>query len=643
LKKNKIILLIPILSFLSEFNAIAKIVGEVRNPPLEQMINQYGSWDIVNLTTWSAFRQMGYNWGKDFWYPYGEIMTLTDGIFGKLIMIFLQPVIIFLVGLIFIKLIQTHNITNVNNLSIVLILQSIYLFYSTDANTLRYFIPILFSTVALVTAVVMKSFIKVILFQVPLLFLVYAVYDGIIVSYAIFLTLLVIYYIVSNRNQLILKVISIHLVNLILVFVKIRVYTQTDNMIQMLSLNTVTSNGIRSPLIPGGLTTALPLSQLLTYVVPWLFLIIVVFHIARNKNRLTVNSIPIKLVQINILLFSLFLLYRHLMWPPKYDILLPVNILIISSFIFEYCISKMDAEKFKWIREVSIVVILIILFQLNFFTSIFNNLLQVNSYFGATKNLFSYSMKNQDSLFYSDWVKSIRKTNNNLQISTEFPDYLRDNRFYIFGDYPIHHGWNYILMNSKPYYTITNWETTAPIVEDKVLQEFQSDPPKFIVLDLRNRDFMGIPYFLRVPNITEYIFLNYSEIDRIGNLIILKKSKEIVIENNIRLFVEIFGNKLDFKFYPAKLRPNLKNCTSEVICDQWIRFDMSKDLATSEFNLISKNYKDLEFQVTFNQSKEQEYYFNLNYLWFVRSKSDWFVETKLDYEFEKYSRVDDKV
>lgn len=198
-------------------------------------------------------------------------------------------------------------------------------------------------------------------------------------------------------------------------------------------------------------------------------------------------------------------------------------------------------------------------------------------------------------------------------------------------------------MNSKPYYTITNWETTAPIVEDKVLQEFQSDPPKFIVLDLRNRDFMGIPYFLRVPNITEYIFLNYSEIDRIGNLIILKKSKEIVIENNIRLFVEIFGNKLDFKFYPAKLRPNLKNCTSEVICDQWIRFDMSKDLATSEFNLISKNYKDLEFQVTFNQSKEQEYYFNLNYLWFVRSKSDWFVETKLDYEFEKYSRVDDKV
>jgi hypothetical protein len=617
--------LIPLVSFLSFPESPNSSLKSVVNPDIQALVDRYGDWDAINFTTWSALHQSGYSWGKEYWYPYGNLLYVSEGLFGAIFQRLSLPICILILGIICRRILKQRTRYNNNwHRILILLIQSLGLFFEYDINFIRYIIPFILLMYSLL------SLSEKIIHQLPMAIYVHVLTDGAIFSYLILIGGLLYLKIFLKNLGLNNKVLLIHFMNLIILFTSIFQFDKIQNLYHQATIGNIYSSGNASQIIYDDLEKSPSNSSFLTLFMPWLLLIVLLYlvYVQKKKNILIIHVITLIFADI----YIFYLLYRALIWPNS-DTNASINILlIIINLLLILCVvNKPDSIIMKTFLIISSMSVLFYLSQNYIFH--FANIKSIDG-----KNLISefsrtYSViKNKKLYFKSDWNQSIlnyaEKSRPDL---LELSAILKGKSFYILGDYPNNSNWLYAINKAVPPYSLITFANSSKKIEAVSLKRIEK--LNQIVIPKNTQEFIGIPVYLRQPEIFNYIVNNFILATEMDNHFILERSKV----SNLSFFEKEYGNSVDLKyliynFDGKELNSKCVNINS--ICISEIEI-LNQSLLTLDFTDKSSG---TIFSVKFASKSESPYLkrkIDFRYVWFLNTNREWMVENTIDVRMTK--------
>jgi hypothetical protein len=278
-------------------------------------------------------------------------------------------------------------------------------------------------------------------------------------------------------------------------------------------------------------------------------------------------------------------------------------------------IHKFNTKLHETAREtlgvLSVLTILIVLFATPVGAGTFTTILRAPQQAKVFLNdIFNFEI--DEVLLHSAWMKEDQKSLEKLKIQFGpfFQDLLSDTP-YILGDRPD----IYRALGKKPYWAISQYNLSPKSAQEKVLAQIKERNPKFVLVD-RNvsaQNFDNVPSSLRNPIIYRHIVENYSFLGTFGDIDLYERSGKI---EDLIGWRNLLGGSLDVSALPLIVsKPSACSDLSDANCKEYLKFRLG-----GIGNLkLDFNCSGMRYSLTSSSHLLKpgvDYWFPLNNVWF---------------------------
>jgi len=594
--ENKVKLLTPKLWYSLVAMALATPFLEGQVQGLKNIVSS-PDFDSQQINAWYDFKSLGYTEMKDFWFPYGGMIWVQDGLVGlTLRWILLSTLIIMIFSLVW-------NKSKINLLQIAPVVLTILLSVNYSIIAIRYAFPLM-ALITFLAPSTKKHRGYLVIRSLPFAtaiwmspeMSVFVVVLGIIGMFAIRSRR------VCDSSQVSMWTWIAPLSSLALLFLSQLFSGQLLNTTHLLLNSREILEYGYSPMLAFNFDISADYFTLFRLSVVALSLMGLIRALSKIMgNFWNSQSSHTDYIQCVIGIYGLFLLQKEMsrggitLW---ISMLMGLAIsLIIHSELDENFGSNLRTKSAKntalALSSCSILTVAVVLFATpvgaGTFTTIVRAPQQIKVLLGDLKSNDVHKI-----LFHAAWSQENEKKLIELAnlFGPNFEEVSKDN-FYILGDRPD----IYRAFGKQPYWAISQYNLSPKSSQEKVLKQIQARNPKFVLVDrsISAQNFDSFPSSLRNPIIYRYIVDHYKFVATFGDVDLYEIGRS---ENGLVSWGNLLSNTLDISALPLVVAPPKvcsQNRTEE--CEIFLKFRLLEvqnlkleiNCAGESFNLVSSS------------------------------------------------------
>lgn len=577
-------------------------------------------FDSQQINAWYDFKSQGFLEMKDFWFPYGGMIWIQDGLLGLVLRwILLSTLLVMFFSLFW-------NKQKIKPFQIAPIVVTIILSMNYSIIAIRYAFPLM-ALIVFVSGSLKNSKTSLLVRSVPLAIAFWMSPEMSV--FVVALGLLWVSLVRSNRidseNSLPIWIWLIPTASAAFLIVFQIINGQLMNTAHLLlSSKEILEYGY-SPILGFNFEISSDFLSLFRLLVISLSLMLLVRALSSLIRHFRTSQITHDdFIQFVIGLFGLFLLQKEMsrggltLW---ISMLLGLSISYTAYSQTDERSNRNISESFKKATDsilttCSLLTLAIMLFVTpvgaGTFTSIVRAPQQIKVLIGDIN-----ASDSRKILFHALWGQENKQKKSELAslFGAYFQEISNDN-FYILGDRPD----IYRAFGKQPYWAISQYNLSPKSAQEKVLKQIKSRNPKFVLVD-RNTSaqyFDSLPSSLRNPIVYRYVIDNYRFVATLGEIDLYELSDGDI---DLLAWTNLFSNKLDVLALPLVVAPP-RVCDDNDIgqgCERFLKFSL-KDINSLnlEVNCAQNNYELISSSRLLIQGTT--YWFPLNHVWFWSSR-----------------------
>jgi hypothetical protein len=572
-------------------------------------------FDSQQINAWFDFKSQGFVEMRDFWFPYGGMMWVQDGLLGIVLRWILLSTLIFMVINYFWEKSRQH-VTQLSYLIIAVLLMTNYQIIS-----IRYVFPLM-SLLVFFNIREYESRSIQLTKSLPLAVAIWMSPEMSIFVIGLSVFGVVLLYLCRcdesydrSLHRSILPIISF----LILIFYQLQ-NGQLKNTLSLLINSREILEYSFSPFLAFTFNLSMDFLGLFRLSIVMLSLVILIR--ATSNLFILVRSSKVTGMALNQFFVGVYLLFLLQKEMSRGGMTLLVAILmgLAIALLLEtqnrrlansQDMTKLSQTSSTVLRGLSALTVLAILFTTpvgsGTFTSVLRAPQQAKTFLGDLNDKEVSSV-----LIHSLW--DLENQKKLVELKNQFGPYFEElllDTPYILGDRPD----VYRALGKQPYWAISQYNLSPKSAQEKVLAEIVERNPKFVLVD-RNfsaQYFDSFPSSLRNPIVYRHIIRNYVYAGNFGNIDLYQQAAGAI---DLRNWRNLFGDKLDISALPLVVSPPLDCIESRSQgCQQYLKFKLveAKNLEV-KFNCGGVNYSLISSSNLLKRGIE--YWFPLDNVWF---------------------------
>lgn len=634
LLNNKRRFLIYIVVFLITIPSFEAIIPNILSPLTGQ------DFDSQQIFAWYEFKSRGFVEMRDFWFPYGGLIHVQEGLLGSIsLWIICSLSIIFLIS---IALIDSKIKIEVA----ILITNASILILHYPVIVARYFFPIISLVMCLKNLRIVNF--SYFLYFLPLFLSFWLSPEISLLIFLLFIfSSFVIVFLnhINNRSSkyLILPILVVTFIYIVRI-IELGTRNQLNATIYLLLNPTESIQYSYTPTLSLDFNVYANSLDFIRQLIFITFIIVSVYALLKLYTNIKNSPVSMILVQcMSVILFGYFVLQRDLI---RGGIVLWISAILILS-LFMILIINLETNALKnsnIIRVFLSIGLCCTLFATPFGISTFSKFLYSGQQLKYLINSIKFDYSFSSLLFHSNWntENDSFKSNYDDILGLESTT-LSNNDFYVLGDMPD----LYRAFNKDPYWIVSIYNLSPLVDQERVLSQIKFRNPNFVILDKRQTSlvFDQVPSHLRIPLIYDYVINNYKlfkEFDYFDILQITSESNAI----DYSYWSNILGKDIDLKglLYSTSIPEECDITKFQNECDPYLKFEFERMNPFQKSDKVSIFCGTTNHSIEFLIPKRRDVsYLNVKRFWFWDStcelaKTSNSAEVTLNY-FAKNDKV----
>jgi hypothetical protein len=573
-------------------------------------------FDSQQINAWYDFKSQGYLEMKDFWFPYGGMIWIQDGLLGLVLRwVLLSTLLVMFFSLFW-------NKQKIKAYQIAPIIVTIILSINYSIIAIRYVFPLM-ALIVFVSGSLKNTKTSLLIRSVPLSIAFWMSPEMSV--FVVALGLIWVFLVRSNRingkNNLPIWVWLIPTTSAALLVLLQLINGQLMNTVHLLLNSREILEYGYSPILGFSFEISADFLSLFRLLVISLSLMVLVQALSNLIQHFRTSQITQDdYIQFLVGLFGLFLLQKEM---SRGGLTLWISMLL--GLAISYTAYSQSAERshhnipeiFKKANDslltaCSLLALAITLFITPVGAGTFTSIVRAPQ---QIKVLIDDITTNDSRkiLFHASWSQENKQKQSEL--ASLFGPYFQEisgDNFYILGDRPD----IYRAFGKQPYWAISQYNLSPKSAQEKVLKQIKSRSPKFVLVD-RNTGaqyFDSLPSSLRNPIVYRYVIDNYRFVTTLGEIDLYEIGKD---GDNFLSWINLFSNKLDVSALPLIVAPP-RICGDKDIghaCEPFLKFTL-EDLnnLNLEVNCVQGRFDLLSSSSLL--TKGTTYWLPLNHVWF---------------------------
>lgn len=578
----------------------------------QKSVKHLSDYDSQNIATWAYQYYIGSVPYRDLWYPYSSYFYINPPIFPNNIFLFFHKSIIF-ASILFSILSLLKN--KIIQLLLVCILYNIVIYKISPIYTERYFISL---SILLIyyNYLIKKNNFKLVFIPLYLIYVSFFELNQVLYALISLIPLFIAYlfsskYTIKNLVTLASPIFLyiFLLIPIALVLKKYEIYSEYLKFYENISV--ISKYSMFPANISSWIFNLTKDGLLFTIMVLSIIFSTISFSIFGRRDLRSFFSFSGA-----VLLGILF--QKQLLRPSIVNDLIPVYILFVIILIFYYLQEINIKSNYKKFYSIIIFIILInftLKFSINDFKSNIQNIIEKFKIVYINFNYYNNFIESREIYFNKN--SFVFKNTNANEFSINFKNRYHLSKFndiYVLGD----DSFVYVSLDQQipPY--ITYYNSSAIYSQKSIVSWLKFNSPKFILWDYKKTEFDGVPNYLRVPLVFDFIQKNYSFNSKFNNYEVLTKQDNSINSDNLIQWAGFLGKSIDFKgiIKNSNIEKSISNCikskSPNII---QINANDFQDLNAS-LNFI---YNGNAYSISFILDKNiKNYYIYLDRLWFFK-------------------------
>jgi hypothetical protein len=537
--------------------------------PINPVINN--DWDSINIATWKGFKEIGLSAGKDFYYPYGNLIVLEDGYIGTILGMIIFFLVIFLFGYFIDYKLEKLKVLDRKRLQLILTFQAPFLLVDFNNGNLRYLLPIF----AILLSINSFRLDRIPFYLTNSLSLICV---GLGTESSLYLVIVIISFtlLVFFSKKDVIKNDILVLNAILLSFLIINIILEKTP-VDSLKDSAGYFAGLVSPFAIPNFT----INQLLIIILPFLVIIIAMWILFQNQNQtIQIDSYFL----ISIFLINTYILsveYKNYLQSGgmfyTLGLMVMFSLIILIFYIFLFLKNNFMQRA---VTSILLIQTLLIIKAVNFVPTITESISFLPKFAFQTIKTVS---ENPDTLIES----KIQRTFSRTTILKDSSIDLLESKIFIFGDYPTNLSGLYLINENKPpKFKLNLWNRT--IEDQKRIVEWLQLYKPYVIIPRDSESFMGVQNVVLNSIIAKYIYHNYELFDISGNLIYLQPL-DINKKGTVKL-EGVFPTTINLGYIPNSIGfrtfGNLdKSEYIEIICPDKSKAPFEREFQLEEFTI----------------------------------------------------------
>ena len=471
--------------------------------PVKPAINN--DWDSINIATWKGFKEIGLSAGKDFYYPYGNLIVLEDGYIGPILGLIIFFIVIFLFGYFIDYKLEKLEVLDRRRLLLILTFQAPFLLVDFNNGNLRYLLPI-FAILLSINSFQLGRIPFYLTNSLSLICVALGTESSLYLVIAIISFTLLVFFNKKDVNKsdiFVLNAILLSVLILNIILEKIPVDSLKD------------SAGYFAGLVSPFAIPNFTINQLLIVIFPFLAIIVAIWKLCQNQKQIIQidSHFLISIFLINTYIVSVE--YKNYLQSGGmfYTLGLMVMFSLIILIFYIYLFLQNNLMQ-RTITAIFLIQTLLIIKAVNFIPTITESITYLPKFASQTIKTIS---SNPDTLIES----KIQRTFSRTTILKDSSINLLESKIFIFGDYPTNLSGLYLINDNRPpEFKLNLWNRT--IEEQKEITDWLQLNKPFVIIPRDSESFMGVQNVVLNSIIAKHIYHNYELLDISGNLIYLQ-------------------------------------------------------------------------------------------------------------------------
>jgi hypothetical protein len=579
----------------------------------------FPDFDSQQINAWYDFKSQGYLEMKDFWFPYGGMIWIQDGLLGLILRWTLLSTLLVMYFSLF------WNKSKIKPYQIAPIVVTVLLSVNYPIIAIRYVFPLM-ALIVFIFGSLKNSKTSLLIRSVPLAvsFWMSPEMSLFVLAFGLLWVLLVRSDRLNIKNSLSIWIWLIPTTSAALLVAFQLINGQMINTAYLLLNSREILEYGYSPVLGFNFEISSDFLNLFRLAVISLCLVLPVRALSSLIQQFRISQIThVDFIQFVIGLFGLFLLQKEM---SRGGLTLWISMLLALSISFTVYfqlderldIKLSDSDKNRAesvLTGCSLLTLAVILFVTPVGAGIFTSVVRAPQ---QVKVLIGDINSNDPSriLFHALWSQENNQKRSELK--SLFGPYFQeivDGNFYILGDRPD----IYRAFGNQPYWAISQYNLSPKSTQEKVLKQIKLRNPKFVLVDrsMSAQNFDGIPSSLRNPIIYRYVIDNYRFVTTLGEIDLYEISE---VDAGFASWTKLFSNKLDVSALPLVVEPP-RICEVDDIGQDCVPFLKFRLKGTENLRLgVSCSQDKFELLSTSRLLIQgTTYWFPLNHAWFWSS------------------------